>query len=112
MTIHAIGEAMDICDNKPFKQSEEKFSRLEELLKVSLNVFKVTLLPGYDDNSNDKCDLFISSQINSGHKPTSVLSLFILNDTRPMVSRDSDTISTKHYMYINGMTWFKQHSYN
>ena len=34
VTIHAIGEAMDICDNKPFKQSEEKFSRLEELLKV------------------------------------------------------------------------------
>ena len=37
---------MDICDNKPLEQSEEKFSRLEELLKVSLNVFEVTLLPG------------------------------------------------------------------
>ena len=34
VTIHAIGEAMDIYDNKPFKQSEEKFSKLEELLKV------------------------------------------------------------------------------
>ena len=45
VTIHEIEEAMDICVNKPFKQSEEKFSRLEELLNISLNVFEVTLLP-------------------------------------------------------------------
>ena len=46
VTIHEIEKAMDIRDNKPFKQSEEKFSRLEELLKVSFNVFEITLLPG------------------------------------------------------------------
>ena len=56
---------MDICDNKSFDQSEEKFSRLEELLKVSLNVFEVTLLPGYDDNSKDKNEHFTCSQIYS-----------------------------------------------
>ena len=54
VTIHEIEEAMDIRDSKPFEQSEEIFSRLEELLKVSLNVFEVTLLSGYDDNSKDK----------------------------------------------------------
>ena len=65
VTIHEIEEAMDICDNKSFDQSEEKFSRLEELLKVSLNVFEVTLLPGYDDNSKDKNEHFTCSQIYS-----------------------------------------------
>ena len=62
VTIHEIEEAMDICDNKPFDQSEEKFARLEELLKVSLNVFEITLLPGYDDNSKDKYNLFSGIQ--------------------------------------------------
>ena len=63
-------------------QSEEKFSRLEELLNISLNVFEITLLPEYDDNFKDKNEHFISSQIDSGHKSTGVLSLCILNDTR------------------------------
>ena len=110
VTIHEIKEAMDICDNKPFDQSEEKFSRLEELLNVSLNIFEITLLPGYNDNSKDENEHFVSSQIYSGHKPTSVLSLCILNDTQPMVSGDSDTI-LKHFMYIKGLNGFKQHIY-
>ena len=38
-------EAMNIRDNAPLEQSEEKFVRLEELLNVSLDVFEVTLLP-------------------------------------------------------------------
>ena len=92
VTIHEIEEAMDICDNKPFDQSKEKLSKLEELLTVSLNIFEVTLLPGYDDNSKDKDEHFTSSQIYSGHKSTSLLSLSILNDMRPMVPKDSDTI--------------------
>ena len=96
VTIHEIEEAMGICDNKPFDQSEEKFSRLEELLNVLLNVFEVTLLPGYDDNSKDKNDLFTSSQIYSGHKSTSLLSLCILNHTQPMVSRDRHHPQTLH----------------
>ena len=83
---------MDICDNKAFEQCEEKFSRLEGLLKVSLNVFEVTLLPGSDYNSKDKNEHFTSSQIYSHHKFTSVLSLCILNDTR-----DTNT-SPKHFM--------------
>ena len=77
VTIHKIEEAMDICDNKAFDQSEKKFSRLEELLKVSLNVFEVTLLPGYDNNSENRNEHFAGSQIYSCHKFTSVLSPYI-----------------------------------
>ena len=104
VTIHKIEEAMDICDNKTFHQSEEKFSRLE-LLNISLNVFKVSLLPGYDDNSKDKNEHFASSQIYSVHKSTKVLSLCILNDMR-----DTNP-SSKHFMYIKDLTGFKQHIY-
>ena len=53
VTIRDVEEAMDICDNKAFDQSEEIFARLEELLKDFLNVFEITLLPGYDDKSKD-----------------------------------------------------------
>ena len=83
---------MDICDNHPFDQTEEKISRLEELLNVPIIVFEVSLLPEYDDNSKDKNGYFASSQIYSHHKSTNLLSLCILNDTRFMVSRDSDII--------------------
>ena len=82
VTIYEIEEAMDICNNKPFEQSEERFMRLEELLNVSLNIFEITLLPGYNDNSKDKNEHFVSCQISSEHKSTSLLSLCILNDTR------------------------------
>ena len=102
VSIYKIEEAMDTCDNKPFEQSEEKFSRLEELLKVSHNVFEVTLLFGYDDNSKDKNEHFTSSQIYSGHKSTSVLFLGILNHTR------NTNPSPKHFMYIKDLTGFKQ----
>ena len=61
VTIHEVEEAMGICDNKVFDQSEEKFARLAKLLKVSLNVFEITLLPGYDDYSKDKFILFTCS---------------------------------------------------
>ena len=54
VTIHEVEVAMDICDNKAFDQSEENFARLEELLKVSFNVFEFTLLPGYDDKTKGK----------------------------------------------------------
>ena len=54
VTIHEVEEAMDICDNKAFDQSEKNFVRLEELLKVSFNVFEFTLLPGYDDKTKGK----------------------------------------------------------
>ena len=63
VSIHEVEEAIGICDNKAFDASEEKFASLEALLKVSLNVFEVTLLPGYDDNSEDKYELFTSSQV-------------------------------------------------
>ena len=89
-----------------FEQSEEKFPILEELLNVPINVFEVTLLPGYDDNSKDKNDLFTSSQIYSCHKSTSLLSLCILND-----ARDTNP-SPKHLMYIKDLTGFKQRIYS
>ena len=56
-------EAMHICDNKPFDQSEEEFSRLEELLNVTLNVFEVTLLPGYDDKNKNSYKMFSCTQV-------------------------------------------------
>ena len=58
VTIHEVEEAMGIRDNKSFEQSEEKFAALEALLKVSLNVFEVTLLPGYIDKGKEQFDLF------------------------------------------------------
>ena len=67
VTIHEVEDAMGICKNRAFVQSEEKFAALEELLKVSLNVFEVTLLPGYDDNSEDKYDLFTCYQVSRSH---------------------------------------------
>ena len=82
VTIHEIEETINICDNKLFDQSEEKFSRLEELLNVSPNAFEVTLLSGYDDNSKNRNEHFTSSQIYSSHKSTSFLSLCMLNHTR------------------------------
>ena len=101
VTIHEIKEAMDICDNKPFDQSEEKFSRLEELLNVSFNIFEVTLLPEYDNNSKVRYKQFASSQIYSGHKSTNLLSLCILNH-----ARDTNTFPN-HFIYIKDLTWFK-----
>ena len=82
VTIHEVEEAMNIRDNAPFNASEENFARLEELLKVSLNVFEVTLLPGYDDNSEDKYDLFTCYQVYKPQRKGGSVSLCILNDTR------------------------------
>ena len=75
LTIHEIEEGMNICDNKSFDQSEEKFARLAKMLIVSLTVFNITLLLLYDDNFKDKYYLFTSSQV---YKPRWIepLSLF------------------------------------
>ena len=104
VTIHEIEKTMDICDNKPFDQSEEKFTRLEELLKVSLNVFEITLLPGYDDNSKDKYDLFTSSQIYKPKRKGGSVSLCIVNDTRMDVRGE---VIPKHFLYIKDLSDFK-----
>ena len=82
VTIHEAKKATDICDNKAFDQNEDKFARLEELLKVSLNIFEVTLLSGYDDNFKDKFDLFTSSQVYKPIVNVAALSLCIVNDIR------------------------------
>ena len=79
--IPKVEEAMDICDNKTFDQSEEYFARLEELLKVSLSVFEFTLLPGCDDNFKDEYDLFTSSQVYKPKVNGAALSLCIVNGT-------------------------------
>ena len=94
---------MDICDNKPFEQSEEKFSRLEELLKFSLNVFKIILLPGYDDNSEDKYDLFTNSQIYKPNGSGGSVSLCIMNDTR----EEGQNEVPKIFLYIKDLSDFK-----
>ena len=57
---------MNIRDNTPFDASEEKFAALEALLKVSLNVFEVTLLPGYIDKSKKQFDLFTCDVVYKG----------------------------------------------
>ena len=105
VSILEVEEAMDIRDKKPFEQSEKKLSRLEELLNVTLNVFEVTLLSGYDDNSKDKNKHLAISQIYSGHKSTSLLSLCILNHTR-----DTNP-SPKHFIHIKDLKGFKQRIY-
>ena len=92
---------MDICDNKAFDQTEEKISRLEKLLKVSLNVFEVTLLPGYDDNSKDKYDLYMNSQIYKPNGSGGSVSLCIVNDTR------NENEIPKHFLYIKDLSEFK-----
>ena len=73
---------MDICDNKAFEQSEEKFARLKELLKVSFNVLEITLLPGYADNCKDEYELFTCYQVYKSEVNGTTLSLYIVNDTR------------------------------
>ena len=103
VTIHEIEKAMDICDNKAFDQSEEKFTRLEELLKVSLNIFEITLLPGYDVNSKDKYDLFTSTQIYKPNGKGESVSLCIVNDTR------NENEIPKHFLYIKDLSDFKHH---
>ena len=101
VTIHEIEKAMDICDNKAFDQSEEKFARLEELLNVSLNVFDITLLPGYDDNSKDKYDLYTNTQIYKPNGKGGNVSLCIVNDTH------SEEVIPKHFLYIKDLSDFK-----
>ena len=104
VTIHDIEEAMGIRDNKSFEQSEENFARLEELLKVSLNVFEVTLLPGYDDNSEDKYDLFTCYQVYKPKRKGGCVSLCIVNDTREKMEA-----VPKHFLYIKDLSDFKHH---
>ena len=101
VTIHEIEEVMDICDNKPFDQSEESFAKLEELLKVSLSVFEITLLPGYDDNSKDKYDLFTNSQIYTPDGSGGSVSLCTVNDTH------CEEVFPKHFLYIKDLSNFK-----
>ena len=103
VTIHEIEKAMDICDNKAFDQHEEKFAKLEELSNLSLNVFEVTLLPEYDDNSKDKYDLFTSSQVYKPNGKGGSVSLCIMNDTR----MDEKEVISKHFLYVKDLSDFK-----
>ena len=101
VTIHEVEEAMGIRDNAPFYASEEKFAALEALLKVSLNVFEVTLLPGYSDKVKEQFDLFTCEQL-YGDKGTKLpLSLCILND------QNLSEGTPKHFLYIRDLSDFK-----
>ena len=102
VTIHEIEKAMGICDNKAFDASEEKFAALEALLKVSLNVFEVTLLPGYTDKGKEQFDLFTCDVVYKGkEKARSPLSLCILNDLNLPEG------TPKHFLYIKDLNDFK-----
>ena len=107
---------MDIRDNKPFEQSADKFKQLETLLKVSINVFEVTLLPGYDDKSKDSYGHFVCSQIYHAEKKEEGVSLCVLNDARAgeTLSPADDTRVgeepiPKHFMFIKDFKSFKHH---
>ena len=116
VTIHEIEEAMGIRDNTPFvgaaklprdakgipfDASEEKFATLEALLKVTLNVFEVTLLPGYNNKSEDQFDLFTCNIVYKGEGTKHPLSLCILND----LNQPEGTL--KHFLYIKDLNDFK-----
>ena len=92
---------MGIRDNTPFDASEEKFAALEALLKVSLNVFEVTLLPGYIDKSKEQFDLFTCNVVYKGKGTKLALSLCILND------RNLPEGTPKHFLYIKDLNDFK-----
>ena len=63
LTFHKVEKTMNIRDNTPFDVNEEKFAALKALLKATLNVFEVILLPGYRDNAMEQFDLFTSEQV-------------------------------------------------
>ena len=93
---------MGIRDNTPFDASEEKFAALEAMLKVSLNVFEVTLLHGYTDKSKEQFDLFTCDVVYKGkEKSRSPLSLCILNDLNLPEG------TPKHFLYIKDLNDFK-----
>ena len=71
-------------------------------MKVSLNVFEVTLLPGYVDKGKEQFDLFTCDVVYEGkEKSRSPLSLCILND----LNLPEDT--PKHFLYIKDLNDFK-----
>ena len=102
VTIHEVEEAMGIRDNKAFDASEEKFAALEALLKVSLNVFEVTLLPGYTDKGKEQFDLFTCDLVYKGKEIARFpLSLCILNDLNLPEG------TPKHFLYVKDLNDFK-----
>ena len=112
---------MDIRDNKAFDVSEEKFAALEALLKVSLNVFEVTLLPGYTDKGKEQFDLFSCDLVygdGKTHSNNAPLSLCILNDLNlpegtvggncaSPAGSDVRPQHPKHFLYIKDLSDFK-----
>ena len=102
VTIPEVEEAMDIRDNAPFNHSEEKFAALEALLQVTLNVFEVTLLPGYTDKTKEQFDLFTCDVVYKGKEKAKLpLSLCILNDLNLPEG------TPKHFLYIKDLNDFK-----
>ena len=101
VSIHEVEEAMGICDNTPFDASEGKLASLEALLKVSLNEFEITLLPGYIDKTKEQFDLFTCDVVYKGkEKSRSPLSLCILNDLNLPEG------TPKHFLYIKDLSDF------
>ena len=101
VSIHEVEEAMGIQDNAPFDASEEKFAALKVLLKVSLNMFEVTLLLGHSDTVKEQFDLFTCTQVYGGKGTKLPLSLCILND------QNLPEGTPKHFLYIKNLSDFK-----
>ena len=80
--------------NKWWKQHDKYKVFGVSLLKVSLNVFKITLLPEYNDNSKNKYDLFTSSQVYKPKVNGAALSLCIVNDIRAEGKKFPSTFCT------------------
>ena len=104
-TVHEIEQEMDICDNKPFEPSADKFKQLETLLTVSINVFKLTRMPGYDDKTKDNYDHFICSPIYRAKTKEEGVSLCVLNDI------SGNKPIPKHFMLIKDLANFKHRIY-
>ena len=72
-----------------------------QLLKVSLNIFEITLLPECDDNSEDKNELLTSSQVYKPNGKRVSVSLCIVKDTQ------EEEALPKHFLYIKDLRDFK-----
>ena len=98
LSIHDIEKALDIVD-KPFDQCDENFKKLEDLIKIPVNCYEVTLFPGYKDETAEDREKFECSLIYP-KKSRNGFNLCIVNDLKSEM---------KHFMYIKDIDGFKKY---
>ena len=78
---------------------------LESLLEISINIYQVTLFPGYDDDNEDNSENFTCSQIYPSErlKSTTILDLCMLNETW------HELIALRHFIFIKDLGEIKHH---